>query len=198
MYEGGIRVPGVIEWPARIPEPRSTEVNTVTSDMLPTICDMVGIPLPDRPLDGISLLPLIEGEMEGRPSPICFWTYDTSRLAGLDLEPYIAPQLQQGTTPLVKMLAGRYTRNFRNVRHPEITERDYDGRRAILDNRYKLVIDGGGEARPARELFDLRSEDAEQTNLIEVEADVAANLAEQLREWQSSVLRSLTEADYRR
>ena len=198
MYEGGIRVPGVIEWPARIPEPRSTEVNTVTSDMLPTICDMVGIPLPDRPLDGISLLPLIEGEMEGRPSPICFWTYDTSRLAGLDLEPYIDPQLQQGTTPLVKMLAGRYTRNFRNVRHPEIAERDYHGRRAILDNRYKLVIDGGGEARPARELFDLRSEDAEQTNLIEVEADVAANLAEQLREWQSSVLRSLTEADYRR
>ena len=67
VYEGGIRVPGIIEWPERIPEPRVTDVNAVTSDMLPTVCDVVGQPLPDRPLDGISLKALIDGEMTERP-----------------------------------------------------------------------------------------------------------------------------------
>jgi len=51
VYEGGIRVPGVIEWPARIPEPRASDVNSVTSDILPTLCDLAGQPLPDCPLD---------------------------------------------------------------------------------------------------------------------------------------------------
>ena len=52
-YEGGIRVPGVIEWPARISGARTTEFNAVTSDMLPTLCELAGTPIPDdRPLDG--------------------------------------------------------------------------------------------------------------------------------------------------
>ncbi|REK29446.1 MAG: N-acetylgalactosamine-6-sulfatase [Planctomycetota bacterium] len=196
MYEGGIRVPGIIEWPDRITRPRATRLNSVTSDMLPTICDVVGIPLPDRPLDGISLVPLIDGLLEERPEPIFFWTYDTSRLAGLDLQPYIDPELQAGTTPLVKMLAGRYTRNFQNVHHPEITQQDYAGPRAILAGRFKLVINGDGEEATATELFDLRSEQSEQTNLTATNPETAKNLADQLHQWQTSVLESLTGADY--
>jgi arylsulfatase A-like enzyme len=73
MYEGGIRVPGIIEWPGRISSPLVSDVNAVTSDMLPTICELIGQPLPDIPMDGISLKPLIDGQMKERPSPICFW-----------------------------------------------------------------------------------------------------------------------------
>ncbi|MCH7473297.1 MAG: M20/M25/M40 family metallo-hydrolase [Gemmatimonadetes bacterium] len=64
VYEGGLRVPGLIEWPERIPHPRVSDVNAVTSDTLPTICELVGLPLPDRPLDGISLKALIDGGVE--------------------------------------------------------------------------------------------------------------------------------------
>jgi arylsulfatase A-like enzyme len=46
IYEGGVRVPGIIEWPARISKPRTTDVNTVTSDMLPTLCDSPANPCP--------------------------------------------------------------------------------------------------------------------------------------------------------
>ena len=125
VYEGGVRVPGVIEWPERIPEPRVTDVNAVTSDMLPTICDLVGQPIPDRPLDGISLKPLIDGGMSERPEPICFWSYDTRHETESMREPYIDPELQQGTTPLVKQREGRLTRNFRNFHHPRISEQDF-------------------------------------------------------------------------
>ena len=195
MYEGGIRVPGIIEWPKRIAKPRVSAMNSVTSDMLPTICDIIGQPVPDRPLDGISLRPLIDGKMSERKSPICFWSFNTGREAGRGLKPYIEPQLQEGTTPLVKFLGGRRTRNFRNLHHPKITDQDFAGPRVILDGRYKLVVDAGNKS--AKELFDLRADKAEQKNLIEDKPDVARKLEQDLRNWQQSVLTSLTAPKYK-
>ena len=196
VYEGGIRVPGTIEWPARIREPRVTKVNAVTSDILPTICDLVGQPLPDRPLDGISLRPLIDGELTERPNPICFWNYEASRDNGGELKPYIDAELQEGTTPLVKLMDGRSTRNFINFHHISITEQDFGGPKVILDNRYKLVVDGKPGSESIRELFDLRDDPAEENNLIDSKPDIAKNLERQLHDWQKSVLNSLTGADY--
>jgi arylsulfatase A-like enzyme len=72
LYEGGVRVPGLIEWPAKI-EPGSTDVAACTVDYFPTIMDIVGFRMPDqRPLDGVSLLPLLEGAMKKRPESLAF------------------------------------------------------------------------------------------------------------------------------
>lgn len=196
LYEGGTRVPGIIEWPAKITEPRSSDVNTVTSDMLPTICSILDVPLPDRELDGIDLSPLLEGNMQKRPEPICFWEYNMRREASRDLEPYIDPELQKGTTPLVKLLGGIPTRNFRNDRHPEITDDDYSGTRTIVDNRYKLMLRSTTDGIE-RQLFDLRNDPAETNDVLEAHPDVAKQLERQLREWQDSVLNSLTGEEYR-
>jgi arylsulfatase A-like enzyme len=194
VYEGGIRVPGIIEWPERITEPRVTDLNAVTSDMLPTICDLLGLPMPERPMDGISLRPLIDGEMTKRPNPICFWDFDTSQEG--EGEAYIAPVLQEGTTPLVKMMDGRLTRNFRNVHHRKIKDEDFAGSRAILDNRYKLVVHDSRGSESRKELFDIRDDPAERSDLIEEKPEIARVLEQQLRDWQKSVLNSLTGADY--
>ncbi len=196
VYEGGLRVPGIIEWPERIPEPRVTDVNAVTSDILPTICDLVGRPLPDRPLDGISLKALIDGEMTERPEPICFWNYNAGAEMKSGLKPYIGPKLQEGTTPLVKRMDGRLTRNFRNFHHPNITEADFAGPRAILGNRYKLVVDARSGKESEKELFDLSVDQAETNNRIATKPEIARKLEQQLRGWQQSVLNSLTGADY--
>ena len=60
VYEGGIRVPGIIEWPAVIHQNRKTSVPVVTTDFLPTIAEIVGYTLPsDRIIDGISILPIL-------------------------------------------------------------------------------------------------------------------------------------------
>ena len=88
------------------------------------------------------------------------------------------------------------SRNFRNFHHPAVSEEDFSGPRAILDNRYKLVIDGQPGSESVRELFDLRVDQAEQNNLIETRPEIAANLERRLRDWQQSVLNSLTGADY--
>jgi arylsulfatase A-like enzyme len=73
LYEGGVRVPGLIEWPARIPPGSQSDVASCTVDYFPTILEIVGVGMPDgRPLDGVSLVPLFEGEMEERPEPLAF------------------------------------------------------------------------------------------------------------------------------
>ncbi|MDP6503207.1 MAG: sulfatase-like hydrolase/transferase [Planctomycetota bacterium] len=72
-YEGGLRVPGILEWPAKVKKPFVTDFPAVTSDYFPTALEVAGIPLPkDREYDGISLIPMIEGRETERKGAIGF------------------------------------------------------------------------------------------------------------------------------
>jgi arylsulfatase A-like enzyme len=198
MYDGGIRVPGVIEWPAAISKPRVSDVNSVTSDILPTLCEIIGRPFEKeskRPIDGISLVPLIEGKMTKRDKPIGFWSFNQANI--VRARPYIASELQKGTTPLVKMLGGRYTRNFTNYHHPKIREQDFGGARVLLERRYKLIVRSRKGKPDTSELYDVRKDPAEKQNLLASEPAVVRSMQRKLRAWQQSVLESLTGADYR-
>jgi arylsulfatase A-like enzyme len=74
LWEGGVRVPGILEWPARVRKPFATDVPACTSDYYPTTLELLGLDVPSqpKPLDGVSLLPLIDGKMTRRPKPIAF------------------------------------------------------------------------------------------------------------------------------
>jgi len=74
LYEGGVRVPGLVEWPAVIKEHKRSDMPCSTSDYFPTLMDVLGFRMPDPPrsVDGISLVPLLNGHMEKRPVPIGF------------------------------------------------------------------------------------------------------------------------------
>jgi arylsulfatase A-like enzyme len=194
VYENGIRVPGVIEWPKGIPKPRVSAVNAVTSDILPTLCALAGAKSPDVPLDGIDLTPLLNGKMKQRGEPIEFWNFPVNRTAEESAKPYIDPELQKGTTPLVKESRGLLTRNFRNYHHPRITEDDFKGARAILTDDYKLVIDGDKDT--GIELFDLKNDVGETNNLAETHPKIVQQLSRQLRNWQEGVMNSLMGSDY--
>ena len=195
IYEGGTLVPGVIEWPARIPKPRTTRFRACTSDLLPTLAALTRQPLPDRPLDGVDLMPVIDGTLGTRPSPLRFWVFDSYRVMASNLKPYIDSALQEGTTPLVKLSGGKATRDFRNYTHPAISDTDFLGPRAIIDGDHKLVV-REKNGQPSTELFDLRTDPAEKTNLIDQKPELARKLKTDLLEWQNSVLKSLTGEDY--
>ena len=198
VYAGGILVPGLIEWPARIKSPRTTTVRATTSDLLPTLAALTGQPLPKRPIDGTNLMPLLDEKMTERPVPLYFWDYDTSRFNGIKTENYIDPKQQEGTTPLAKLSGGKATRDFRNLRHPgDITEADFRGPRAIIDGHFKLVIrDGKKSAKTTTELYDLQTDPTEKTSLTEQQPERVQQLQTKLRAWQESVLKSLTGWDY--
>ena len=189
-FEGGVRVPGLIEWPAMIKSQVTSDVNCVTSDILPTVCDVVQVPIPNLPLDGISLRPMIQGMMKHREKPICFWSFDTKQLAGL--EPRFSEEDQRGTTPLVKKMGNLNTRNFVNYRYPTIREKDFGGTRAILTDNYKLILQGN-HTEPRTSLYDIRKDPGETTNLVSEKPTVASELDTKLTKWQRSVLESLLE-----
>jgi arylsulfatase A-like enzyme len=72
LFEGGVRVPATLVWPEKITSHRNVEMPCVSSDYFPTIVDVLGAELPDRPYDGVSLLPVIEGTSTERHQPIGF------------------------------------------------------------------------------------------------------------------------------
>lgn len=73
LYEGGLRVPAVIEWPSHI-APRVTSYPTVSMDIFPTLADIVKLPASSMlsTNDGISLRKLFDGEIATRQKPIPF------------------------------------------------------------------------------------------------------------------------------
>ena len=78
LHEGGVRVPGIIEWPGHI-TPGQTDVPAVTSDYLPTLLDLWGLEMPDdRPLDGESLAPVLLDAATARNDSIKFF-YQSQR-----------------------------------------------------------------------------------------------------------------------
>ncbi len=195
LYEGGIRVPGIIEWPAVIKNPQSSSMPMVTSDMLPTICELVDIEMPDRPLDGISIKTAIDGTDFSR-APIYFWNYDTQQEMEVVSEPYLDSLSQVGTTPLAKQMGGRYTRSFRNYHHPRIVPANYQGKLAVMDRDYKLVVDHASENNITKELFNITDDPGEKQDLTNQHPAIVDKLEQELLMWQKSVLESLTGADY--
>lgn len=197
LYEGGILVPGVMEWPAVLNEPASTSVLSYTSDILPTLAELTGQPLPDRPIDGISLVPFFNEPAKQRALPLYFWQFEPGKVFGDNPEPYIDPELQEGTTPLAKIMAGKFTRTFRNYKYNEVSEDDYSGERAIMKNQYKLIVEGKTPNDKGFELYDIQNDPGEIKNLADEYPEMVEEMQTELRKWQESVLNSLTGADYK-
>ncbi len=71
LYEGGLRVPALIEWPGTL-QPREVKVPCVSSDYFPTISAIAAVPLAQRPYDGINILPILRGTISQRNQSIGF------------------------------------------------------------------------------------------------------------------------------
>lgn len=83
LYEGGIRVPGIIEWPDHI-RPMITDFPASTMDIMPTIIDLLDLPEESMMAvhDGESILPLFEGKTPERTHPIPFTMKGTALIDG--------------------------------------------------------------------------------------------------------------------
>ena len=75
-FEGGVRVPFVARWPGRITAGTVVREPAMTIDVLPTIARIVGAPLPERPIDGLDISPLLFGEAGARsPHEVLLFYY---------------------------------------------------------------------------------------------------------------------------
>ena len=74
LYEGGIRVPGIVEWPDKISSGTRVDVPCFTSDYFPTIAHVLGIDTQkyQRPYDGENLTPYWNKKKLKRTKPLAF------------------------------------------------------------------------------------------------------------------------------
>lgn len=145
VFEGGLRVPAIIEWPAVIKTARITRYPASTMDIFPTVAEIVGLPRSSmiEPVDGESLMPLLTRELGPRRNPIPF---------------------------------------------------RYEGRGALVDNRYKLV--SSDLARGMFALYDLEADPKEARDIAAVQPAVFERMRAQLLAWNKTVDASVAGKDY--
>ena len=196
VYEGGLLVPAILEWPARIPGPRTTDVRCNTFDIYPTLLEIVGVAQPRQPpLDGVSLLSVIDGKTTERPRPMGFWDFPVGGIS--------TPSHQWMTELLAAQQAGHEPQDTRKLRldagqiSKRYSETELSGHSAWIDGDWKLHrIAGKGGGKVKFGLYNLAEDRQEEHDLLERQPERVEKMKASLQAWQRSVIRSLNGADY--
>ncbi len=195
VYEGGLLVPAFLEWPARVKKPRVTDVRCNTCDIYPTLLSIAGVALDEQPpLDGIDLLPLINGTQTTRKRAMGFWDYAidgigtpsaqwmsellAAQKAGEDLPPHES-SLRAGELPM-----------------PPYPLDAFPGHVAWIDGDWKLHRIENPQRDVRWELYHLALDPGETNNVLRDEPRRVRRMREDLKGWLQSVVRSLNGEDY--
>jgi arylsulfatase A-like enzyme len=195
IYEGGLRVPGLLEWPAKIQQPRATDVPCCTVDIFPTLVELTGARVEKPlPLDGISLVPLLEDRMPERGKPLGFWDYRIGGL-GVNSSELLAELAQEQATGNVRP-AEEVNPIPKAQLATDYSETSFPNHSAWLDGSWKLHRIEAPNGTVKWELYDLASDRTELRDLFAQETVRAAAMQTDLEHWLRSVVRSLNGHDY--
>jgi arylsulfatase len=195
IYEGGLRVPAILEWPEYIKSPRKTTVPCVTSDIYPTLLDILGIQMPGQPaVDGTSLLPVIRGKNASRTQPIGFWNRPEGGI--------ITPSKAWMESLLKAQEKGHDVDDKNKLRLDagdikiQYPLDSFPGHSAWLDWPRKLHRIQDETGNVTFELYNLESDPMEASDLSGKETVKTAAMKAGLEEWLKSVVNSLNGEDY--
>jgi len=74
FYEGGVHVPFAVQWPGTLPKGVDYDHPVISLDMFATAAALAKVPLsPERPLDGVNLIPYLTGKDKTAPHKVLFW-----------------------------------------------------------------------------------------------------------------------------
>lgn len=196
LYEGGLKVPAFIEWPAGIPSPRATTVRASTMDIFPTVLDLAGVAEPGATvLDGISLVPLLHGKMEIRPAPLGFWNAGIpgrfTNPAGIAKK--VLPTFENWSDKKVR----RVTRRAEKTPRHKFPASVYSGHAAWISGDWKLHRLSSSDGEKVRwQLYHLVDDPLEKNDLAKTRPEIVADLQTGMEAWLDSVVESLGGADY--
>jgi len=80
IYEGGQRVPCIMRWTGKIPAGRICNQQASSIDLLPTIADFCGAPMPVLKIDGVDISPLMLGDETASPRKYFLYYFDANSL----------------------------------------------------------------------------------------------------------------------
>ncbi len=192
IYEGGLRVPALLEWPAKL-KPKSIDVPAVTSDIYPTLLNIIDAKVKNQPqLDGVDLSQIIEGRQTSR-SPIGFWhNFTKGQPCWSDIIMKDVMNFQKGN---VKKNKWAY-RIMKTVdKFPKYDKSKLSGHAAWNQWPYKLHHISKGKSSRV-ELYNLEKDPMETNDLSKVETKKTAEMLSELKAWQISVLESMEGNNY--
>lgn len=195
IYEGGLRVPGIIEWPAKGLKGR-TSIPVNACDIYPTVVSMAGIELENpHPLDGLDMSHVFTGELRSRPRPMGFWhgfqggqSTWSDRILKAIMEKQQAGAPTPHDPPRMKKDIDDY---------PQFPLDTVTGHAAWTDWPWKLHrIAGKGPLK--FELYNLVEDPMEERDLAEAPDQHARleSMKNELRKWSESVINSINGGDY--
>ena len=82
-WEGGQREPFIIKYPEKLSPGRTIDTPVMAIDILPTIAEITGAPLPELPIDGKSIWPVLTGDSTESPQEAYFFYYRVNELHGV-------------------------------------------------------------------------------------------------------------------
>lgn len=194
IYEGGLRVPGILEWPSRI-APRVTNIAACSEDIFPTVAELAGVKSPSpHPLDGISLVPLIDDKLTARDKPIGFWNHPTGGIG--------TPHDKWANELLAAQKAGdeigdksRLVLDAAEIKR-QYPEDSFPGHSAWNAWPWKLHRIQNKNDAVKWELYNLAVDPQEATDLAKQEPERVQRMQNELEAWLASVARSLNGKDY--
>ncbi len=196
IYEGGLAVPALLEWPAVFREPKVIKAPCVTSDIYPTVLGITGVAIEKQPpLDGIDLMPLLTGQEQRRSRPIGFWESGTKGIGTPSkawMDELLATQSRGGEPndpTRVRPDAGK-------IGDPAPLSA-FPGHAAWLDWPWKLHrIQNKKTQDVTWELYNLANDPDENTVLLAEQPERVPEMQKNLEDWLESVVRSLNGEDY--
>jgi len=195
VYEGGLLVPAILEWPARIAKPRTTDMRCNTCDIYPTLLEITGVKVEKQaPLDGISLVSLIDGTSRNQERTMGFWDY-TAKGIGTPSAVWMADlfkaQLAGGDLP-----SDDVSLHAAALPNPAYSTSSFPGHSARIDGDWKLHRIKGTDGKIKWELYDLATDPKETFDESAAEPDRVASMRGDLDKWLVSVVNSLNGKDY--
>ncbi len=149
-WEGGTRVPCLMQWPGKIPAGTTTDTMLMTIDLLPTIAGLTNAKLPVLPIDGLDVWPIIAGKT-GAKNPHEGYAFYFER-----------NQLQAVTSP-----DGRWKLHFPHA------YRTLAGRAGTADGK---PIKYENRTLERAQLFDLQTDPGETTDVAPAQSAIVAQL----------------------
>lgn len=195
IYEGGLLVPALLEWPALFKAPKVITEPCVTSDIFPTVLAMAQVKLEKTPiLDGINLLPLLEGAEKKRSQAIGFWNAKQGgrKTPSEEWMQDLLKAQSQGEEPEDPE---RLFANAAVIGTPVPLNR-FPGHSAWLDGSWKLHRIEDKKGQVEWELYDLSADAAESRVLFAEQPERVPQMQAALEDWLESVAKSLNGEDY--
>jgi len=152
MWEGGSRVPCIIRWPGRITAGSVSHQLAATIDILPTIASITGAALPARPIDGVSIQAILEGDTSATPREEYYYYYGGELIA-----------VRKGKMKLV------FPHSYRSYAGIDLGLDGYPG-------IYKGVLGKYAVGKSKLELYDLDNDMSESKDVSEMYPDVVKTL----------------------